>query len=159
MKKLLLVSALTILPLVASAGYLMDSEGQIVHSNYNICVHTLGSSYGDGKIDNVTHFEYNKADFKGAPKEWECLVCRARERDNKVTITGHTDRIGSQKFNLPLSEKRAEAVKPYFIDNGVSVKTVAVGMVDPVVHCVGTKKTPELIKCLAPNRRAVVTVD
>lgn len=157
--KTLIIAGLFSLPLVASAGYLMDSDGKIVQSNHGLCVHAMGSSYGDGKINNVTHFEYNKADFTGAPKDWECLVCRAKERKNSVTITGHTDRIGSQKFNLPLSAKRAESVTPYFEANGVTVKTVAVGKVDPVVECVGKKKTPELIKCLAPNRRAVVEVD
>jgi len=34
----------------------------------------------------------------------------------KVVIEGHTDRSGSQKLNLELSEKRAENILRYLVD-------------------------------------------
>jgi outer membrane protein OmpA-like peptidoglycan-associated protein len=36
-----------------------------------------------------------------------------------VMIEGHTDNSGSDKINLPLSKKRAESVKAYFVKNGI----------------------------------------
>jgi len=37
-----------------------------------------------------------------------------------VRIDGHTDSTGPEQYNLGLSRKRAEAVKGYFVDHGVS---------------------------------------
>ncbi len=36
-----------------------------------------------------------------------------------VMIEGHTDNSGTDKINVPLSKKRAEAVKAYFVKNGI----------------------------------------
>jgi OmpA-OmpF porin, OOP family len=36
-----------------------------------------------------------------------------------VDIEGHTDSIGSPKYNLRLSRQRAESVKRFFIEEGV----------------------------------------
>lgn len=44
----------------------------------------------------------------------------------KLTITGHTDSVGSYEYNLDLSRKRAEAVKHYFIQNGISAEKLEV---------------------------------
>ena len=77
---------------------------------------------------------------------------------SNVTVTGYTDRIGSDKYNLKLSQRRAEAVKTYLVGKGVEgsrLNTVGKGKADPVVQC-GDKKRPELIKCLEPNRRVEV---
>jgi outer membrane protein OmpA-like peptidoglycan-associated protein len=37
-----------------------------------------------------------------------------------IRVLGYTDNEGSEQHNLRLSEKRAEAVATYFIDNGIS---------------------------------------
>lgn len=77
-----------------------------------------------------------------------------------VLVTGYTDSIGSEAFNMALSEKRAEAVKAYLVGAGVAEKVVqplGLGPDNPVVEC---KKGPkaEMIKCMAPNRRAELEV-
>ncbi len=33
-----------------------------------------------------------------------------------ITVTGHTDRIGSHAYNLKFSERRAESVKSYLVE-------------------------------------------
>ncbi len=79
-------------------------------------------------------------------------------KDEKIRITGHTDEIGDDSYNLELSRKRATAVHDYLVSRGVVpgfIETSGVGEADPVVICEG-KRGAALINCLAPNRRAVV---
>lgn len=72
-----------------------------------------------------------------------------------IDVVGYTDRIGSDGYNMKLSQRRAEAVRDYLVQNGVPTEAVQVegrGKADPVVEC-NDKKRPALIACLAPNRR------
>ena len=53
----------------------------------------------------------------------------------KVEIQGHTDNVGTEKGNKPLSEKRAAAVKKYLVSKGVDESrliTSAFGSTKPV---------------------------
>jgi OOP family OmpA-OmpF porin len=75
-----------------------------------------------------------------------------------VAINGYKDRLGSDKYNKTLSEKRANAVKTYLVSKGVSadrLTTVGKGETNPVVEC-KMKKRAELIQCLEPNPRVEV---
>ena len=77
---------------------------------------------------------------------------------NNVVVTGYTDRIGSQKYNQKLSERRANAAKDYLVSKGVAadrLSAVGKGESNPVVEC-HDKKRSDLIKCLEPNRRVEV---
>ncbi len=79
-------------------------------------------------------------------------------QDEKIHITGHADEIGSDSYNLRLSQKRAGAVRDYLVSQGVVpgfIETSGVGEADPVVSCEG-RHGQALITCLAPNRRAEV---
>jgi OOP family OmpA-OmpF porin len=77
-----------------------------------------------------------------------------------VTITGYTDRLGSDKYNQKLSEQRAHAVKQYLVGKGVAAErlnAVGKGEANPLVACDDKKqKRADLIKCLEPNRRVEV---
>jgi len=76
-----------------------------------------------------------------------------------VTIVGYTDHIGSKAYNQKLSEQRANSVKAYLENKGVSssrLTAVGKGENDPVVECKDEKKRPALIKCLEPNRRVEI---
>jgi OOP family OmpA-OmpF porin len=75
-----------------------------------------------------------------------------------VTITGYTDRLGTDEYNLSLSRRRAEAVKSYLVKQGVAagrLSAVGRGEKDPVVQC-NDKDRAALIRCLEPNRRVEV---
>lgn len=82
-----------------------------------------------------------------------------------ITVTGHTDRIGSKAYNMKLSTRRAEAVQNYLVQSsGIpadKIVATGVGASEPETRpgdCVGKKVTPELITCLQPDRRVVVEV-
>lgn len=79
----------------------------------------------------------------------------------KLKITGHTDALGSDTYNIALSQKRAESVKQFFVDQGVPVAQV---------ETVGFGKTIPLSPNLNPdgtdnpegrghNRRAEILLD
>ena len=75
-----------------------------------------------------------------------------------IVITGYTDRIGSDRYNQKLSERRALAVKTYLASRGMEanrLKAQGKGEADPVAVCTD-KKLPALISCLEPNRRVEV---
>ncbi|HEY7242121.1 MAG TPA: OmpA family protein, partial [Burkholderiales bacterium] len=72
------------------------------------------------------------------------------------------DRIGPDKYNQQLSEKRAEAVKEYLAQQGVETSKVhseGRGKSDPVTgdQCKGMKGD-KLISCLQPDRRVDIEV-
>lgn len=75
-----------------------------------------------------------------------------------VDITGYADRLGSDAYNLKLSERRANAVRDYLVGKGVAenrLKAYGKGEANPVVTCT-EKNRAALIKCLEPNRRVEV---
>ena len=82
-----------------------------------------------------------------------------------ITVTGHTDRIGSSAYNMSLSTRRADAVKTYLVEPaGIPAAKIAArgaGEAEPVTkpgQCKGEKKTKALSACLQPDRRVEVEV-
>ena len=82
-----------------------------------------------------------------------------------VTVTGHTDRIGSKAYNKALSTRRAHAVKNYLIaPAGIAAAKITARGADesqPVTKpgdCKGERATKALIACLQPDRRVEVEV-
>jgi outer membrane protein OmpA-like peptidoglycan-associated protein len=71
-------------------------------------------------------FDFNKAELKPeAMRQLEVVVQALREQPTLQThITGHTDGIGSDAYNMKLSQRRAESVANYLVKNGVSRQNV-----------------------------------
>jgi OOP family OmpA-OmpF porin len=82
-----------------------------------------------------------------------------------VVVTGHTDRIGTLKYNMGLSERRAVVVKDHLVKVGnVDQKIIfweGKGPKEPIPvtkFCDNKMKRKQLIECLSPNRRVTVEV-
>ena len=110
-------------------------------------------------------FAFDKAnisnDGKAALDEAAAKI-KANPEVKAVIVTGYTDRIGSDKYNEKLSERRAKQVADYLVAHGVDsgiISSVGKGKADPVVQCEGTKKTKKLISCLQPNRRVTIQAE
>jgi len=111
-------------------------------------------------------FAFGKSTLSaGAKKQLDAVAAKAGscKQVSAIRVTGHTDRIGSDKGNQKLSEQRAAAVKAYLQGKGVNAATfeaVGAGKSQPVagVDCAGKMAQKKLQACLAPNRRVVVDV-
>ena len=116
-------------------------------------------------LQNDELFAFNKAEVNAAAKarlDKDVLSklpgCATLEA---VVIEGHTDRLGSQQYNQKLSERRAESVKKYLVSKGVAagkIETIGMGKTVPAKFCPDTKNRKDLIACLAPSRRAIVSI-
>ena len=187
MKKLLTL-CITLLSLSAFAqqgpqGYLTDTNGQVVRSGTGLCWHdgywtpAMATVEGcDGYVKPApsgakitlqadTLFDFNKATLKPEGKAAlnsivdSLMTLRTVE---VMAVIGYTDRIGSDKYNLALSKRRAEAVKAYLVKAGIDANNVVTegrGKANPVTgdKCKG-QVGKKLISCLQPDRRAVIEI-
>jgi OmpA-OmpF porin, OOP family len=115
-------------------------------------------------------FDFNKADLRNEGKstlDTEVVAkMKAHPEVELLLVTGHADRIGSDKYNQALSEKRADAVKAYLVNQGIEsnrIEAVGKGEAEPVAECkdikgVQNRKNKNLVECLQPNRRVVAEV-
>lgn len=87
-------------------------------------------------------------------------VLSKAERVESLRVIGYADRLGTASHNQQLSSRRADAVKQYLVARGVPADAIQVegrGASDPVADCPGNK-SPDVIDCLAPNRRVRIEV-
>jgi len=109
-------------------------------------------------------FQFNKAELTPAgEKKLDDLAKDAQGADvDRVVLTGHADRIGSEEYNQQLSEERAQAVADYLASKGVPkehLQVEAKGKSEPITgdQCKNmgpeSNKNQKLIACLQPDRR------
>ena len=183
MKKIItiLLLAMSSLAFAANEGYLTDTNGQIVRSGTGLCWHdgywtpanavegcdpVAKKAPVSAKITLAADvlFDFNKSTLKPEGKAVLDKIVdnlMGLSTVEVIAITGYTDRIGSDKYNLTLSQKRANAVEAYLaktINDNVMV-VQGKGKAKPVTGdtCKGPV-TNKLIQCLAPDRRAVIEI-
>ncbi len=88
-------------------------------------------------FDNAILFDFGKADLKSqARADLADLATSLQKYDNTdVVIYGHTDSVGSDDFNLRLSEQRAQSAAAYLMNQGISrsrITTIGKGETAPV---------------------------
>ena len=120
----------------------------------------------DLSADALFHFDkYKSQDMLPKGKtELNALAEKLREYqtkgDMKIVLTGHTDHLGEDMYNMNLSQLRAQTVRSYLIGQGIpahSMIATGAGESEPVKQC-GNLARPALIDCLQPNRRVEVHV-
>jgi outer membrane protein OmpA-like peptidoglycan-associated protein len=98
-------------------------------------------------IDRLTirvNFDTAKSDIRKAdtPELEKAASFVKKYPDSKVSVEGHTDSRGNDKYNLKLSQQRADAVKKYLVDKGEKadrITAVGKGEAEPV----GDNKTKQ----------------
>ena len=90
-------------------------------------------------IENI-YFDYNKASLKqestlSLNKIVEVLTANP---EMKIAVNAHTDNRGSDKYNMILSEKRANEAKKYLIKKGIDTSRLSAkgfGKTKPISNC------------------------
>lgn len=92
-----------------------------------------------GLIVNISDvlFDFNKYTLKPGAREKMAKVSGIllAYPGLQIQLEGHTDSIGSDEYNLKLSQQRADAVREYLVGQGVPAATVTatgLGKADPV---------------------------
>jgi outer membrane protein OmpA-like peptidoglycan-associated protein len=86
----------------------------------------IGDVRVEGRIVPV-QFIYDKDEFTddGRDSAEKLASYLVGIRSNRITLIGHTDRVASDAYNCELSKKRANALKQYLVEKGVSTNRIA----------------------------------
>jgi len=100
----------------------------------------------------IVHFDFDKYNIKKlyVPDLEQHVAYLSANPSVPVTVEGHTDSIGTGRYNQKLSERRANAVRKYLIERGIAssrIRVVGYGEQRPIAD----NKTAE---GRAINRRA-----
>jgi outer membrane protein OmpA-like peptidoglycan-associated protein len=108
--------------------------------------------------DLVIYFAFDKSEFNvnDQTRKYFDESNKYLKQNVKVmlTITGHTDAIGTKEYNQALGYRRAQSVKQYFEREGISAKKISIeskGELQPVDN-------NSTQKGRANNRRTVITL-
>jgi len=106
-----------------------NTKSEIVVDIQMISIDYMQSKGTPVKLNNI-YFEFNKfslqpESFTELDRVYKFMVDNP---DIKIEISAHTDSIGSDEFNLELSQKRAQSVVDYLINKGIdSMRLIAKG--------------------------------
>jgi len=73
-------------------------------------------------------FEFDKADLRPEDKELLARIAGIlmTAHDYTISVNGHTDDVGSDAYNQKLSERRAQSVRNYLVQAGLSPEILSV---------------------------------
>ena len=125
---------------VDASGCAIDSDGDGVSDDIDACPDTPRGAIVDHRgcwVVKGVKFDYKKWDVKPQfnTNLDNIINILKRNPDLKIRIEGHTDNIASEKYNLELSKKRAQAIKAYLVGNGVEqsrITSIGYGFSRPI---------------------------
>lgn len=87
---------------------------------------------------DTVRFDFDKADLRSENKELLSRIAGVllTHKGYRIQIFGHTDDVGTDEYNLELSRRRAQSVRDYLVEAGVSpdiVTTEGFGKSNPLV--------------------------
>ncbi|MDX2205804.1 MAG: peptidoglycan-associated lipoprotein Pal [Hyphomicrobiaceae bacterium] len=137
---------------VASCANNEKPEGDLAGSGRNSPA-TPGSARDFAtNVGDIVYFSTDQTDL--SPEAQQTLANQARWLQQyaqyTITIEGHADERGTREYNIGLGAKRAQSVRNYLAQHGVSaarIRTVSYGKERPVAVC-------NDISCWSQNRRA-----
>ncbi len=106
------------------------SDGQGATSSGTVSLNVKAIDTFDLSKMQYVNFIYKKTELTpNSEKNVKDIIAQIRKaRQIMIIITAHTDSIGSNKYNLNLSENRAEALKQLLISEGIDADAiVAIG--------------------------------
>ena len=81
---------------------------------------------------------------------------------SRINLVGHTDRLGSDRYNDQLGQNRADTVRNLLVQNSLAeivVSTASAGKREPVTNgCFEVRQREALHACLQPDRRVAVEI-
>jgi iron complex outermembrane receptor protein len=101
-------------------------------------------------------FDFDKSDVTEAAAQVIAAAAESVKAGNvtTITVTGHTDTVGTARYNQALSERRAAAVKKALVADGVAggeITTIGVGKTGLLVPTADGVREPQ-------NRRAEIVL-
>nr|AEC04330.1 outer membrane protein A [Pasteurella multocida] len=163
---------------VNNVGQVKDVLGERVDYRPDIGSVTAGLSYRFGQsvyvpevvsktftLNSDVTFGFDKADLKPAAQNVLDGIYGeiAQLKSASVAVAGYTDRLGSDAYNLKLSQRRADTVANYLVAKGVAQNAISAtghGEANPVTgnKCDSVKGRKALIACLADDRPVEIAV-
>ncbi|MFL9869721.1 OmpA family protein [Paraburkholderia fungorum] len=98
----------------------------------------------------------------GGAASLDQIIVRIKQHSGvqSISVVGHTDRLGSETVNQPLSLARAQTVREYMIKHGLDaevIRATGVGSRDSTTQC-PDGESRAVIACLQPDRRVSIEV-
>ena len=115
-------------PLPMAASKPIDSDKDGVPDNLDQCPNTPMGATVDARgcwtYAAKVLFDINSAEVKSEayPMLTEAVQILKQNPNLKVEIDGHADITGAPEYNMILSEKRAQAVKDFFVTRGIDAE-------------------------------------
>lgn len=108
-------------------------------------------------------FGFNEADLTPRSlRQLQIVAELLKETQGKLNISGHTDDVGSERYNLRLSERRADSVKAALVGFGVNaeqITTHGLGKSQPRRTYAETDNEQTVDYIRGENRRAEIYLD
>jgi len=108
--------------------------------------------------DMITYFEFDKSDFNPNPETEKYLdktnAFLDQNTEARLSITGYTDAIGTEEYNMALGYRRAQRMQQYFEGKGILADKI-------IIESKGKKEPADnnnTSEGRANNRRTVITL-
>jgi outer membrane protein OmpA-like peptidoglycan-associated protein len=108
--------------LFGTAYFEVDSEGRVLKNPEELRL----SKIEGGKTRLLVFFDFDKADLQSAstPELDRAVQMMNSVPTLKIEIAGYTDSIGTLSHNMDLSQRRANAVRDYLVQHGITASRI-----------------------------------